>query len=761
MSLVASRVDGYTPAMTTEKVALVVGIDEYPTDSGLDRLNGCVNDSQNISDALSLDEYDFDVRHLINGQGSRKNILREMRSLTQASGHTFVFYFAGHGAVDGGAGYLCTWDSDTRDFDYGIPLTQIAQMFQDASERFEHVILILDSCHSGAAEVRGDQRPLTASQLEREFPAVNASRILLAACRPEQSALEINESGIFTSHLVSGMLDGAVDFHGNVTALSLYDYISGLMTDPAQVPVLKGDVSGSVILGSGFTPRIGSPLDSAELNERLGKAQRLIDEYQRLHVDEMGDSSNRASRGMAACAVDLADRIRWFDNVEIASPDLIRNPQWQKTRATLRNFLESLSHVMSGDNLDPIGRVSREIGRGGYGSVWELDTGDNRLAFKVFHGADLGDKVKPKRFRNGYHSMRKLKHPRIVSVFDLTEAPFGFTMQLIDGSDLRDFSPSLDRSDAENILSIALEVADTIRFAHDHGVIHRDIKPENVIMGWDGDANRFAPYLTDFDLAYIETNQTVTMATVGGVINYAAPEQFFASNSAIARDAKVDVYAFSQLMYFIVLGRDPQADRPTVNLEAFRSRIAELFSEGAATELYALYERGSHERPSDRLGSMAEVCDALLRAQTAQVSSSATELLQPTELIRKVAYSYVGIGKYTEGETMVNFRSRSGALSIELSLIAEPRSGFGDFAIRLDALERLAMPGVASSSVAMGRFDQRIDKRLAKFSKVKRMAQKRRSTALIEAREVPCNIHGSAQLAQVLAAVVSALEDVG
>lgn len=90
------------------------------------------------------------------------------------------------------------------------------------------------------------------------------------------------------------------------------------------------------------------------------------------------------------------------------------------------------------------GMVARQIGAGGFGSVWKvegLDEGDSVFAYKVYHPHELHDREKVKRFRNGYDAMGLLAHPQIVRVHRYSDCPTGFVMDYVDGSNLRELQP--------------------------------------------------------------------------------------------------------------------------------------------------------------------------------------------------------------------------------------------------------------------------------------------------------------------------------
>lgn len=740
--------------MGNGKRAIVVGVNDYRRDP----LSGCVSDAESIAEVLTLENFDFDVALVTDADATRNGILRRLRPAAAATGSILPFYFAGHGVVDGGSGYILTHDED--DYDPGLSLAELASIMEDASANYDHVIAILDSCQSGSIEYSGARGPLTAAIVNAEVQSVNASRIVMAACRPDQAAFETDgdsSRGAFTSVLIDGLLGDAVDFDGCVTAHSLFDYVSQAMDTSKQMPVFKGDAAGSVVIGSDFTPRVGAPIDHGQANKILAKAQQLIDKYQLKQTNELSQVSRRRDTGLLACAVELTEISRWFEDTAAGAPDIVREEIWRSSLEALMNYRSALSHVGVGDNI-PVGHVDRLIGAGGFGHVWKVDGAAGVVAYKVFHGAELSDKVKPMRFRTGYHSMKKLQHPRIVQVYELTEAPLGFTMQFIDGTDLR--SAPVDRASVGEILSLFFDIADTVRFAHAAGVVHRDIKPENVVMGWDKDFQRFVPFLTDFDLAYVETQRTVTVNLVGGVINYAAPEQFYASRGEMSRAATVDVYALSQLFFFLVTGRDPRADRPEENFAALRDALAAIAERSVAEPLFVMYQSCTSLDPASRLSSVEELCAVLLQAQTAYQETLLGLPQTPEEVARQVAYAYAGPSGYTQYDESVHVRSRSNTVSMTIKPRGVARDGISDFTIHFEVSGKFGVQGASSGANARQFINQRIDRRTARFDKVTRTAGSHgffETTMTIAG--VRCDRSGVVLLGDLMSSVLAAIED--
>src|SRR5204863_348995 len=55
--------------------------------------------------------------------------------------------------------------------------------------------------------------------------------------------------------------------------------------------------------------------------------------------------------------------------------------------------------------------------------------------------------------------------------------------------------------DFEKAAALAMELAEALNYAHEHGVIHRDIKPSNIMLDL-----RVRPHLMDFGLAKQEAS---------------------------------------------------------------------------------------------------------------------------------------------------------------------------------------------------------------------------------------------------------------
>src|SRR6476619_7046415 len=107
-------------------------------------------------------------------------------------------------------------------------------------------------------------------------------------------------------------------------------------------------------------------------------------------------------------------------------------------------------------------------------------------------------------------------------------------------------------------VELIANVARTVRYAHEHGILHRDIKPGNILLDQEGE-----PHLTDFGLArLVESESSVTQTLdVLGTPSYMAPEQALGNNAAVS--SATDVYGLGGVLYHLLTGQPPFAGGAT------------------------------------------------------------------------------------------------------------------------------------------------------------------------------------------------------
>lgn len=204
-------------------------------------------------------------------------------------------------------------------------------------------------------------------------------------------------------------------------------------------------------------------------------------------------------------------------------------------------------------------RIDRLLGRGGMGAVFQAyDTRLHRpVALKVLTGTDTDETVRARLLREARNAAA-LNHPHICTIHEVGEvngAPF-IAMEYVEGCSLRD---RLDQGalSIEEAVHLAIQAAEALGYAHDHGVVHRDFKAANVMVtptGW--------LKIVDFGLArradaLMASATTIASAAPAGAAvgtpYTMAPEQVRGEQP----DARTDIWAFGVLLYEMVSGSKP------------------------------------------------------------------------------------------------------------------------------------------------------------------------------------------------------------
>lgn len=247
------------------KKALVVGINFYPNAG---HLHGCVNDAYAVSQVLTrhMDgQLNFDVKQITAVDQStaitRKQLKEDVIALFADDSEVALLYFAGHGHVEDAGGYLVT--SECADGDDGLPLEEVLNFANDSKAK--NKIIILDSCHSGAA---GTPKSLGEKALLSE------GMTILTASSKDQYAQEVNGSGVFTSLLVDALNGGAANLLGDITPGSIYAHIDQSLGAWEQRPIFKTNVKAFTSLR-----KVAPPIQLSDLKQITSLFQTPSSEF--------------------------------------------------------------------------------------------------------------------------------------------------------------------------------------------------------------------------------------------------------------------------------------------------------------------------------------------------------------------------------------------------------------------------------------------------------------------------------------------------
>lgn len=194
-----------------------------------------------------------------------------------------------------------------------------------------------------------------------------------------------------------------------------------------------------------------------------------------------------------------------------------------------------------------------EIGAGGMAIVYKAKDYKLRrmVALKVLKREYSEDEAVLNKFKKEALAAGSLTHPNIVAVYDFgQEYNIDYiVMEYIDGITLKEYIKRRDMLSPEEVVKIAIKIAEALKVAHTNGIIHRDIKPQNIMVTPQGDVK-----VTDFGIAKAATSSTITnQGEALGSVHYFSPEQ--ARGSFV--DARSDLYSLGITMYEMVTKQLP------------------------------------------------------------------------------------------------------------------------------------------------------------------------------------------------------------
>jgi serine/threonine protein kinase/tetratricopeptide (TPR) repeat protein len=360
-------------------------------------------------------------------------------------------------------------------------------------------------------------------------------------------------------------------------------------------------------------------------SSRLSRVQALYLEAEGLPAEARTEFLNEVCGGDAALRVEVETLLRGDAETRAApvneSPTLAGEPR---------------DPTLPAGTLLGAWRITRLIGRGGMGEVYEAQRADGTFelcaALKMLkRGLDTAEVVA--RFNRERRILARLDHPNIAHVLDAGVAPDGrpfLVMEYVEGKSITEYARDRNLS-IPDLLRLMATICEAVQAAHAKKIVHRDLKPSNVLV-----TSQDQVKLLDFGIAKALAEQDDSELTRLGEFTsltpaYAAPEQLLGRLATPA----TDVYALGCILYQLLLERLPHSragrsvreigrgldqetvERPSTVLRRERGRMPDKVRtarlRAISGDLDQVVLKALHPAPERRYADAQGLADDLLR----------------------------------------------------------------------------------------------------------------------------------------------------
>lgn len=261
------------------------------------------------------------------------------------------------------------------------------------------------------------------------------------------------------------------------------------------------------------------------------------------------------------------------------------------------------------------------LGEGGFGRVYlaQTDGTGRRVAIKVLKpSGDSTAHVKVRRFLRELKTIAQLTHPNTMTLYDYGRTPDGLfymVCEYVAGEDLSELLARRGRLTESETIHVLLQALESLREAHQMGVLHRDIKPDNLrLTAYRDDA--LVVKVLDFGIAKSLAGDQPNLTATGKVIGtprYMSPEQL----TGIPLTEASDIFSLGLVAYEMLLG--PTAG--TLRGVSIVAPIAIAASDGVGEPLRLVVNRMLEVDTNRRFATADQVVRALRTLDSSGVRS--------------------------------------------------------------------------------------------------------------------------------------------
>jgi non-specific serine/threonine protein kinase len=199
-------------------------------------------------------------------------------------------------------------------------------------------------------------------------------------------------------------------------------------------------------------------------------------------------------------------------------------------------------------------KILEKIGGGGMGIVYKAQDLklDRFVALKFLPPHLTTSQEEKQRFIHEAKAASAFQHNNICTIHEIDETEDGqlfICMDYYEGETLKKKIEPEQLQSIDEILDIAIQIANGLARAHESDITHRDLKPANIMI-----TNRGEIKIVDFGLAKLAGQTKLTKeGTTLGTIAYMSPEQ--ARGDQV--DHRTDIWSLGVILYEMLTGQLP------------------------------------------------------------------------------------------------------------------------------------------------------------------------------------------------------------
>lgn len=270
---------------------------------------------------------------------------------------------------------------------------------------------------------------------------------------------------------------------------------------------------------------------------------------------------------------------------------------------------------------------------------------DRSVAIKTIQLFDLAvpaSKQANETFFSEARAIGRLQHHNIVSVYDAGMGDYeGYiVMEYVKGKSLEEILKEQTKLPIQQVIKIALQICDALKYAHSKDIIHRDIKSSNIMLSDDQQVK-----LVDFGIS-VERGRQSNAPEFVGTPSYIAPELIDMG----VPNTLSDQFSLGVLLYEMVKGELPflGKDIHSILYKIMYQEPERLCGDGLAVPslLHDIILKCLAKNPQDRFFSLVELENALSDILQNIGQLSQTQQSGETQLLID-ADIFVDISEYT------------------------------------------------------------------------------------------------------------------